>query len=81
MITAKRFKDATGYAPKDDDLERCNCPLAGREFHTNCGWDHDLRQPMFIANAMRLKMQMDTQSSIDPNQYYGKIFGGPGIPP
>ena len=76
MITAKMFKAATGSAPKDDDLDRCNCPLAGREFHTNCGWDHDLRQPMFIANAIRLKMARDAQLVAAKNAaFYGNFNG------
>ena len=61
MITAAKFKKATGHAPKDDDLERCNCPRAGEIGHASCGWDHDMGQPEFIAQAIRLKEQIALQ--------------------
>jgi hypothetical protein len=46
-ITEEYFKEATGYNPEKDDLERCNCPEAGKIGHQSCGWckRHDL--PVF----------------------------------
>ena len=38
-ITAKMFEEATGCIPINDDLERCNCPLAGDIGHSTCGWN------------------------------------------
>lgn len=61
MITAAKFKKAVGYAPKDDDLDRCNCPLAGQIGHIDCGWNHDMGKPVFIAKAMMLKLAQDEQ--------------------
>lgn len=59
-ITAARFKQATGYTPQRDDLERCNCKDAGQVGHWSCGWcEHDkpvfMCQPCFVlgANAKR----------------------------
>lgn len=36
-MTADEFKAATGRDPVDDDLERANCPYAGKMGHTSCG--------------------------------------------
>jgi hypothetical protein len=58
-ITAEQFEAATGHAPKDDDLERCNCDKAGQIAHTQCGWDHARNLPEFIAVAHRFKEQLD----------------------
>lgn len=39
-ITAEYFEKHTGFLPKDDDLERANCPRSGELGHFHCGWDH-----------------------------------------
>jgi hypothetical protein len=36
-MTAERFFQLTGNHPIQDDLERCNCPLAGILGHSSCG--------------------------------------------
>jgi hypothetical protein len=36
-MTADEFKAATGYEPKDDDLDRANCDRAGDGGHWGCG--------------------------------------------
>lgn len=36
-MNAEQFKEATGSEPINDDLERANCPLAGRLGHSDCG--------------------------------------------
>ena len=46
-ITAEMFKEATGYDPVDDDLERCNCPDAGKLAHSCCGWNKVHNKPQF----------------------------------
>lgn len=47
MITARKFKSATGRDPEQDDLERCNCRKAGQMFHLCCGWDKARNLPRF----------------------------------
>lgn len=47
MITAIQFKNATGYDPENDDLERCNCPDAGKTGHNSCGWCQIHNVPVF----------------------------------
>lgn len=46
-ITAAIFQQATGRAPKDDDLDRCNCVNAGDQGHEFCGWNYRLNVPTF----------------------------------
>lgn len=48
-ITAKMFEAATGEPPRDDDLERCNCPVTGIPGHYNCGWNWKQNLPVFMA--------------------------------
>lgn len=47
-ITAEMFQAATGFAPQDDDLERCNCAKAGEIGHFMCGWNNKRNMPNFI---------------------------------
>jgi len=49
LITAEKFKEATGHDPILDDLERCNCPDAGEIGHSMCGWNHEQNCPQFMA--------------------------------
>lgn len=37
MLTAKEFQQITGFAPRDDDLERANCDKVGQIGHFMCG--------------------------------------------
>lgn len=47
--TADEFFNATGHLPQQDDLERCNCPDAGKPGHTACGTcEHGL--PVFMCS-------------------------------
>lgn len=46
-ITKAQFKAATGMAPEQDDLERCNCDKAGKLGHFMCGWDAKRDLPNF----------------------------------
>lgn len=47
IITAEFFEQATGRAPKNDDLERCNCEQAGEMGHQFCGWNYRKNVPSF----------------------------------
>lgn len=67
MITAEQFKQATGHEPQDDDLERSNCPLAGRMAHSCCGWDNELNLPVFIAMAVRMQRGLPPISNVMQN--------------
>lgn len=51
-VTEARFLARVGHEPVDDDLERCNCPLAGQIGHSMCGWDDERDLPRFIAVAL-----------------------------
>jgi hypothetical protein len=51
-VTKARFIARMGYEPVDDDLERCNCRMAGQIGHTMCGWDNMRDLPRFIAAAL-----------------------------
>lgn len=53
MIASQDFIAATGREPQRDDLERCNCPLAGRLGHWMCGWNKDQNKPQFEVGIMR----------------------------
>jgi len=53
MITREQFTKAVGCEPEQDDLDRCNCPLAGQLTHSLCGWDDELNLPRFIAAGVR----------------------------
>jgi hypothetical protein len=47
-ITAEIFERFVGRAPINDDLERCNCPLAGQFMHTSCGWCGICMKPKYM---------------------------------
>jgi hypothetical protein len=47
-ITAEYFYRATGDYPVDDDLERSNCPNAGKSMHKSCGWNWKYDLPCFM---------------------------------
>lgn len=47
-ITREMFIAATGYEPVNDDLERCNCPDAGKIGHQSCGWNDVDNIPNFM---------------------------------
>jgi len=51
MITAERFEQATGWAPEDDELDRCNCDRAGEVGHYVCGWCKTHDKPFFQCAA------------------------------
>ena len=46
-ITRRDFRMATGIWPEHDDLERCNCKMAGQVGHFQCGWDEEMNLPNF----------------------------------
>lgn len=47
FISAKKFKEATGREPENDDLERVNCEKAGKVGHWGCGWCEKHSGPRF----------------------------------
>ena len=51
-ITKKKFTAATGSEPKDDDLERSNCPMAGQTGHYFCGWNAEKDLPRFMTEPL-----------------------------
>ena len=64
-ITAKDFETATGCKPTDDDLERCNCPKAGKDFHVQCGWDLKRDMPNFILGVAPLDWPKEYLDPLD----------------
>jgi len=55
-ITAKKFKNSTGFVPVDDDLERCNCELVGTFGHSMCGWDEKRDMPNFMPGIGKTRL-------------------------
>ena len=51
-VTAAMFKEITGREPENDDLERCNCPLAGEIGHYFCGWNSEKNLPRFMTEPL-----------------------------
>lgn len=47
-ITRERFLAAVGRTPVEDELERCNCPDAGKVGHMSCGWNFTYDMPVFM---------------------------------
>lgn len=52
MITAEDFLAAVGRKPEKDDLQRANCPQAGKIGHWLCGWNHERNLPVFMTGKM-----------------------------
>lgn len=46
--TEEKFLKVTGDSPTQDDLERVNCPLAGKIGHRACGVCEKHNKPIFI---------------------------------
>jgi hypothetical protein len=56
VITSRQFTQRVGHKPRLDDLQRCNCPLAGQILHMQCGLNRQ-GMPMFMgANAKRRRV-------------------------
>ena len=51
-ITRQLFEEKTGSTPIEDDLERCNCKLAGQIGHWNCGWCEKHDTPRFMCGCI-----------------------------
>jgi len=54
VITEETFIKATGRAPIQDDLERSNCPQAGKLGHQYCGWNTEKNLPRFMTEPLIL---------------------------
>lgn len=46
-MDAKEFEEKTGRKPVNDDLERVNCPDAGKVGHFGCGWCNGCNKPAY----------------------------------
>ena len=46
-MTAEEFFMVLGRKPENDDLERVNCPKAGKSGHMSCGWNWSWNAPCF----------------------------------
>jgi hypothetical protein len=51
-ITKKKFKEATGRKPSDDDMGRVNCTAAGTMGHYQCGWCEEHDKPRFVCACL-----------------------------
>jgi hypothetical protein len=65
-ITRDRFFAATGREPMQDDLDRCNCRLAGRHGHTCCGWNETLDKPQFDVGPVNRGEEADAVEQKEP---------------
>lgn len=59
MIDAARFRAATGRDPVNDDLERSNCPDAGKIGHWQCGWDYDAEKPVYETGSRKYRIEQE----------------------
>jgi hypothetical protein len=55
MITVAKFQASTGQEPRQDDLQRCNCPEAGQIGHWYCGWCTRCDKPRFMCGHINMK--------------------------
>jgi len=55
QMTAKEFKEKTGMEPVNDDLDRVNCPDAGKLGHWQCGWCKEHDKPYFMCGCLNRK--------------------------
>lgn len=53
LVSREMFVAAMGRGPEQDDLERANCPDAGKVGHFMCGWDKAANLPVVEAAARR----------------------------
>lgn len=67
-ITAEMFRAAVGYAPEQDDLERCNCPKAGQMGHFYCGWDKARNMPNFVPDPPKKAAAVEAASIFSPGE-------------
>jgi hypothetical protein len=57
LITREKFIEATGREPINDDLDRCNCPEAGKLGHWSCGWNIEHDKPQFMVGPRMRDIQ------------------------
>ena len=50
-LNAHDFLELTGSHPEDDDLERSNCPDAGKPGHLQCGICPTCKLPRFMCHT------------------------------
>lgn len=64
MVDAETFRAKVGYDPKDDDLERANCVLAGSLTHSCCGWCAEHDKPRFLCGCVLFSVSNDMRRSL-----------------
>lgn len=69
MITREKFIEATGHEPDNDDLERCNCSMAGEVGHYFCGWNHAKNKPQFMTEPV-INPRNDASPNSKPAKFY-----------
>lgn len=52
--TEESYQMAFGVVPETDDLERTNCPFAGRDLHSQCGVCPEHAKPRFLCGCINL---------------------------
>ena len=58
--TREDFLNATGRLPEQDDLDRVNCPDAGKSGHSSCGICKEHKLPVFMcSNCFPKAMRKD----------------------
>ena len=53
IFTEKEFIEMVGSAPEQDDLERLNCPDAGKIGHSSCGYCVTNNRPKFMGHCIK----------------------------
>lgn len=64
-ITKKRFKEATGVNPRQDDMSRVNCEAAGAIGHMSCGWCAGCDRPKFMCHCDLRRMERTVEWTPD----------------
>jgi hypothetical protein len=57
------FREAVGMDPHQDDLQRCNCPQAGKPHHAGCRWNKTVSLPCFIVSPFAPEAEQRKQAA------------------
>jgi hypothetical protein len=64
------FKQATNRSPIEDDLERCNCPFAGKSGHLQCGVCVMHNKPIFMCSECMIELHKHVEyKPLTPQQF------------
>jgi len=58
-LSAEEFEAMTGFAPRQDDLTRANCPRVGGIGHYTCGICSDHEKPRFVCGCIVIPAPLD----------------------